>query len=133
MRTGPHRGPWGDAVHWYVDVLKKYATFSGRARRQEYWMFTLISVVISIVLMAVDAALGSMGAIGAVYSLAVLIPSLAVTVRRLHDTDRSGWWILIALIPLVGAIILLVFLASDSKPHDSAYGSNPKQAPLPAH
>jgi uncharacterized membrane protein YhaH (DUF805 family) len=116
-------------VHWYVDVLKKYATFSGRARRQEYWMFTLFSAIISTVLLIVDAVLGSMGLITMVYALGVFLPSLAVTVRRLHDTDRSGWWLLISLIPFVGTIILLVFLVSDSKPHDSAHGANPKLAP----
>ncbi|UGY90294.1 DUF805 domain-containing protein [Streptomyces gobiensis] len=116
-------------MHWYVDVLKKYAVFNGRARRQEYWMFALISLVISIVLTIVDAVLGT-GFIVGLYSLAVLLPSLAVGVRRLHDTDRSGWWLLIALIPLVGVIILLVFLASDSTPQENSYGPNPKQVPV---
>jgi uncharacterized membrane protein YhaH (DUF805 family) len=127
MRTGPI-AVLGGAVHWYVDVLKKYTVFSGRARRQEYWMFTLISVVISIVLLLIDKVLGT-NFIQMLYGLAVLLPSLAVGARRLHDTDRSGWWLLISLIPLVGVIILIVFLASDTKPHDNAYGPNPKQVP----
>ncbi|MGW4226533.1 DUF805 domain-containing protein [Streptomyces bauhiniae] len=115
-------------MHWYVDVLKKYAVFSGRARRQEYWMFVLFNLIISIVLAIVDAALDT-SILGIVYFLAVLIPALAVTVRRLHDTSRSGWWILISLIPLVGGIILLVFTVFDSKPETNEYGPNPKYAP----
>ncbi len=118
-------------MHWYVDVLKKYAMFSGRADRQEFWMFTLISFLISIVLAVVDAALGTSPLLGALYSLAVLLPSLAVGVRRLHDTDRTGWWLLIGLIPIVGEIVLLVFLASAGKPQDNAYGPNPQE--VPAH
>ncbi|MER7901141.1 DUF805 domain-containing protein [Streptomyces sp. NPDC096046] len=112
-------------MHWYVDVLKKYAVFSGRARRQEYWMFTLFSVIISVVLAIIDAVIGS-NILGLIYSLAVLLPSLGVAVRRLHDTGRSGWWILIALIPLVGAIVLIVFLASEGKQEPNKYGPNPK-------
>jgi uncharacterized membrane protein YhaH (DUF805 family) len=115
-------------VHWYIDVLKKYAVFSGRARRQEYWMFVLFSVIISIVLPIVDFALGA-GILTLTYELAALIPSLAVTVRRLHDTARSGWWILIGLIPLVGWIILIAFLATEGKPEENAHGPNPKLAP----
>ncbi|MFF9360870.1 MULTISPECIES: DUF805 domain-containing protein [Streptomyces] len=115
-------------MHWYVDVLKKYAVFSGRARRQEYWMFFLFNLIITIVLAIVDAALDTQ-VLQLVYGLAVLIPGLAVAVRRLHDTGRSGWWILISLIPLVGFIILLVFLASEGKPEANEYGPNPKYAP----
>ncbi|MET9510149.1 DUF805 domain-containing protein [Streptomyces flavidovirens] len=115
-------------MHWYIDVLKKYAAFSGRARRQEYWMFTLISSIIYIALMAIDISLLDTGVIAVIYELAVLLPSLAVSVRRLHDTGRSGWWLLIALVPLVGAIVLLVFLASDGKPEENEHGPNPKLA-----
>lgn len=115
-------------MHWYVDVLKKYAVFSGRARRQEYWMFFLFNVIISIVLAIIDGAMGS-NILGILYSLATLLPGLGVTVRRLHDTDRSGWWILIALIPLVGAIILIVFLATEGKSEPNQHGPNPKYAP----
>ena len=124
--------PWGGPMNWYLDVLKKYATFSGRARRKEYWMFVLFNAIAYIVLMVVDLATIGSGVLPLVYELAVLIPSLAVGVRRLHDTDRSGWWLLIALIPLVGAIILLVFLASDGKPEANQYGLNPKLAPAAA-
>lgn len=118
-------------MQWYLKVLTQYADFDGRARRTEFWMFTLVSAVISIVLSLVDGALGTNGAgfglLGGLYSLAVLIPSLAVSVRRLHDTDRSGWWVLIGLVPLVGAIVLIVFFATDGSPVVNAHGPNPKQ------
>ncbi|MEU9453789.1 DUF805 domain-containing protein [Streptomyces sp. NPDC048277] len=114
-------------MNWYVDVLKKYAVFSGRARRQEYWMFFLFNVIISIVLAVVGRVIG-FSALGALYSLAVFLPGLGVAVRRLHDIGRSGWAILIALIPLVGTIILIVWLASEGKPEENQYGPNPKYA-----
>ncbi|MFF7178403.1 DUF805 domain-containing protein [Streptomyces sp. NPDC008121] len=115
-------------MNWYLDVLKKYAVFSGRARRKEFWMFTLFSVLISIVLTIIDSMLG-IQLLSLIYSLAVLIPTLAVSIRRLHDTGRSGWWILIGLIPLVGAIILIVFYASEGNQTENAHGPNPKLAP----
>jgi uncharacterized membrane protein YhaH (DUF805 family) len=121
-------------MNWYLNVLKKYAVFSGRARRKEYWMFFLFNLIIGIILLAIDKMTGSinettgMGILETIYSLAVLIPAIAVAVRRLHDTDRSGWWLLIALIPLIGAIILLVFMVQDGKPGQNRYGPNPKEA-----
>ncbi len=121
-------------MNWYLEVLKKYAVFNGRARRKEYWYFFLFNIIISIVLGIIDAVTGSfsqefgMGLLGGIYMLAVLIPGIAVSVRRLHDTNRSGWWLLISLIPLIGAIVLIVFLASDSKPEENQYGVNPKLA-----
>ena len=113
-------------MNWYIGCWKKFADFNGRARRQEYWMFALFNFIASVVLQVVDGILGTAGALAGLYSLAVLIPSLAVTARRLHDTDRSGWMMLISLIPLVGAIVLLVFLCSDSKPGENRFGANPK-------
>ncbi|MFE1307643.1 DUF805 domain-containing protein [Streptomyces sp. NPDC058755] len=115
-------------MHWYVDVLKKYAVFSGRARRQEFWMFFLFNLIVSIVLTVVGNAIDS-NILSVIYALAVLLPYLGVAVRRLHDTGRSGWWILIALIPLVGTIILIVFLATEGKSEPNQYGPNPKYAP----
>ncbi len=121
-------------MNWYLDVLKKYAVFSGRARRKEYWMFMLFNFLIGVVLSFIDGATGSldaesgMGLLGGIYSLAVLLPALAVTVRRLHDTNRTGWWVLIGLIPVVGFIVLLVFLVSAGKPEANQYGANPKFA-----
>ena len=121
-------------MNWYLEVLKKYAVFNGRARRKEYWYFFLFNIIIQIVIMIVGGATGSlspdagMGLLGGIYMLAVLIPSIAVGVRRLHDINRSGWWLLISLIPLIGVIVLIVFLASDSKPERNQYGENSKQA-----
>ncbi|MFC5799867.1 DUF805 domain-containing protein [Streptomyces formicae] len=115
-------------MNWYLEVLKKYAVFSGRARRKEYWMFTLFHVIALIVLMIVDFAAGTTPLIYGLYALATFLPSLGVTVRRLHDTDRSGWFIFIGAIPLVGFIILLVFLAGEGKPAENKHGANPKFA-----
>ena len=123
----------GFAMNWYIEVLKKYAVFNGRARRKEYWYFVLFHMIISIVLGVIDGLTGSfsgevgLGLLGAIYALAVLIPSIAVIVRRLHDTDRSGWWILISLIPLIGTIVLIVFLVLDSTPGANRFGENPKE------
>jgi uncharacterized membrane protein YhaH (DUF805 family) len=112
-------------VNWYLAVLKKYATFSGRARRQEFWMFALINFVIAVILSALDMALG-IGLLSGLYALGVLIPSIAVGARRLHDTGRTGWWQLIALIPFIGVIVLIIFFVMDSNPGDNQYGPNPK-------
>ena len=115
-------------MNWYLGCWKKYVEFSGRARRQEYWMFVLFNILASVAMAVVDGILGTCGALGGLYSLAVLLPSLAVTFRRLHDTDRSGWWLLICLIPLAGAIVFLVFLCLDSQPGANRFGPNPKGA-----
>ncbi len=114
-------------MNWYLAVLKKFAEFSGRARRKEYWMFVLINLIISLVLTGLDVAL-NIGLLSGLYSLAILVPSLAVGVRRLHDINKSGWSLLIGLIPLVGFIILILWLAKDSDPGDNTYGPNPKAA-----
>jgi uncharacterized membrane protein YhaH (DUF805 family) len=121
-------------MNWYLQALKKYADFSGRARRREYWFFVLFNIIICVVLSVCDVFVGtysaaaSVGILSGIYTLAVLIPGIAVTVRRLHDTGRSGWWILIALVPIVGWIVLLVFMLIDSQPGQNAYGSSPKAA-----
>ena len=125
-------------MNWYIEVLKKYAVFSGRARRKEYWFFCLFNIIISIALSIIDIfVLGAdpvegIGILSTIYTLGIVIPSLAVSVRRLHDTDRTGWWLLIAIIPLIGFIVLLVFMLLDSTPGENKYGSNPKEAPAPA-
>ena len=118
-------------MNYYIDVLKKYAVFNGRASRMEYWMFVLISFIISIILSIVDNAIHS-PMLESIYGLAVFVPSIAVGVRRLHDTGKSGWWLLIALIPVVGAIVLIVFFILDSQPGDNAYSTNPMAAPYQA-
>lgn len=114
-------------MHWYLEVLKKYAVFSGRARRREYWMFFLVNFIVGLVLAVIGRVL-DLEILQYLYSLAVLLPGLGVAVRRLHDTGRSGWWLLISLVPLIGAIVLLVFLVSDSQPDTNQYGPNPKTA-----
>jgi uncharacterized membrane protein YhaH (DUF805 family) len=106
--------------------LSKYATFSGRARRSEFWWFTLALILVYIVAGIIDAAIGNQ-ILEFVVLLATIVPSLAVTMRRLHDTGRSGWWILIGLIPIVGGIILLVFECGDSQPGTNQYGPSPKE------
>jgi uncharacterized membrane protein YhaH (DUF805 family) len=122
-----------DRMHWYLDVLKKYAVFSGRARRKEYWMFVLFNLIVAWVLLAIDYLIGTdygrgNGVLYTVYSVAVFLPSLAVFVRRLHDTGRSGWWFFIGFVPLVGWIILLVFMVLDGQSSANQYGENPKLA-----
>lgn len=115
-------------MNWYLTCLKEhYADFKGRARRKEYWMFVLFNVIVSWVL-AILGGLIKCPWIGYLYTLAVLVPGLAVVVRRLHDTGRSGWWILIGLVPLIGAIWLLVLLCLDSQPEANNWGENPKKA-----
>lgn len=107
-------------MDYFIGALKKYADFNGRARRKEYWMFVLIYMVINIVL----AVLG-MDVISMIVGLALLVPSISIGARRLHDTGRSGWWQLIYFVPLIGLIVMIVFLVQDS--HDeNDYGVNPK-------
>ncbi|WP_247749566.1 DUF805 domain-containing protein [Pseudoalteromonas viridis] len=117
----------------YLSALKKYAVFNGRARRKEYWLFMLCNIIVTIVLGLVDMTLGlyseesGFGLLSGLYALAVIIPSIALSIRRLHDTGRSGWWILISLVPVIGPLVLLVFYVMDSTPGDNDYGPNPKE------
>jgi uncharacterized membrane protein YhaH (DUF805 family) len=119
-------------MNWYLQVLKKYAVFSGRARRKEYWMFVLFNIIFAIVAIIFDNILGTAienvgyGLFYILYSLAIIIPAIAVGVRRLHDTEKSGWWLLISLIPLIGAIWLIVLLATAGTAGENKYGADPK-------
>lgn len=141
-------------MNYYLDVLRKYAVFGGRARRREYWFFALFNLIASAVLGLLDNLLGTpmipladfalplgmtgpgsaavpedvftIGLLSLLYGLAVFIPGLAVTVRRLHDVGRSGWWLLLAFVPVVGGIVLFVFTLIDSQPGENRYGPNPK-------
>ena len=127
-------------VEWYFMVWKRYAQFSGRARRKEYWFFTLFNMLISLgmmvpfgILLFALAYYKGLVALAfllvipfQLYCLASFLPSLAVTVRRLHDTGRSGWWYFIAFVPFVGPVVLLIFTATDSEPGPNIYGPNPK-------
>ncbi|MEU4389498.1 DUF805 domain-containing protein [Kribbella sp. NPDC023855] len=116
-----------------MDPLKKYAQFSGRARRKEFWMFVLFSWIISMVIGIVDRILGTTnstgnGLLGTIFSLAILIPSLAVAARRLHDTNRSALWLLLIFAIVIGWIVLIVFYAQEGNAGDNQYGPDPKAA-----
>jgi len=119
-------------VNWYLQALKKYTVFTGRSRRKEYWFFVLFNILVSMAFAVVDYFTGTysasygMGLLGGLYALGVFLPAIAVTIRRLHDTDRSGWWILIVLVPIIGGIWLLVLMLFDSQPGDNKYGPSPK-------
>jgi len=118
-------------MDWYLKVLKNYVGFEGRARRKEYWMFTLFNIIVSFVLGIIDGLGGLMtesgiGMLGLLYTLAVLLPSIAVGVRRLHDIDKSGWWLLLVFIPLIGAIVLLVFAVMEGTRGSNRFGEDPK-------
>ena len=121
-------------MNWYLECLRKYGVFGGRARRKEYWYFVLFNIIISIVLSIIDVVTGSfsaeagIGLLGGIYALALLIPAVAVTVRRLHDTDHSAWWFLMALVPIIGAVVLFVFAVQDSNAGENKYGPSPKAA-----
>jgi uncharacterized membrane protein YhaH (DUF805 family) len=124
-------------MNWYLKVLNQYSDFNSRARRKEYWMFALLNLIISLAIVGIDNALGlsfnytgnisGSGVFNLLYNLLILIPSLAVAVRRLHDIGKSGWMLLIGLIPLVGAIWLLILLLKDSEARENKYGANPKK------
>ena len=114
-------------MDWYLMALKKYADFKGRSQRKEYWMFTLFNLLAFFVLSVAGGMLGDQAELlTGIYSLGVLLPSVAVTVRRLHDIGRSGWWALLMVVPVVGALILVVFALQDSQPEANEYGANPK-------
>ena len=120
------------SMYWYFKVLRDYALFSGRARRKEYWMFTLFNVIFITIASLLDTLLfgihiDGIGPLYVIYALGVFIPSLAVLVRRLHDVGKSGWWILIIFIPIVGAVWLFILTLLDSQPGENEYGSNPKE------
>ena len=106
--------------------LKDYAKFDGRSRRAEYWQFLLFYVIAGFVLGGVDAVIGAGGTLSGLFALGMLIPTLAVLVRRLHDTNRSGWWFLLAFLPVIGQIWLFVLLVLDSHPGANRFGPNPK-------
>jgi len=114
-------------MEWYLKALRQYADFEGRARRKEYWMFTLFNLIFAILAVVIDGLIGTGAIIYLLYVLGTLIPNLSVSVRRLHDVGKSGWMYLVALIPLVGFIWLLVLLTTDSQPGDNEYGPNPKE------
>lgn len=121
-------------MEWYLKCWRQYADFSGRARRKEYWMFVLFNFIFALSAMIFDNILGltigelPYGVIYLLYILAVFVPGLAVSVRRMHDIGKSGWMILIGLIPIIGSIWLLILCCFDSQPGENRYGVNPKEA-----
>ncbi|WP_103070482.1 DUF805 domain-containing protein [Aquimarina sediminis] len=118
-------------MDWYIEVLRKYANFTGRARRKEYWLFSLFNTLFTIIIMILDHRLNTYisdgnGLLSCLYSLFIFIPSLAVLVRRLHDIGKSGWWFLISLVPIFGVFYLLYLLTIASDPEDNQYGIHSK-------
>lgn len=111
-------------LDWFKKALRNYTNFSGRARRKEYWYFVLVQMGLIIVAMILDAIIfnSETGLFYIVVALGLFLPGLAVTIRRLHDTSRSGWWFLLSILPLIGSIVLLVFLASDTKLETNQWG-----------
>ena len=137
--TGSPTSGWAEHQHkerdmnWYLEVWRKYAVFQGRAERQEYWYFILFHILVTIGLMIIDGITGTLGAAGmgvltTLYSLAIMIPGIAVAVRRLHDTDRTGWWVLLGFIPVIGGTILVVLLVFDGTRGENRYGPDPRDA-----
>jgi len=108
----------------FIDGFKNFANFSDRARRKQYWMFVLFNFLIAMAIAIVEGFLGTFF-MYPLFVLVMLVPSISIATRRLHDTGRSGWWQLISFVPLIGIIVLLVFLVQDSK-EDNEYGPNPK-------
>ena len=119
-------------MEYYIKALKQYVDFKGRARRKEYWMFFLFNMIFAIIAMVLDNVLGlanpmvGYGAIYGIYALATFLPGLALGVRRLHDVGKSGWMMFIALIPLIGAIWLIVLICTNGESGDNKYGADPK-------
>ena len=120
-------------MEWYLKVLRQFTDFEGRARRKEYWMYTLVNAIFLLIAITLDNVLGLanedyfIGPIYMVYALAVILPGLAVSVRRLHDVGKSGWMILISFIPIIGGIWLLILFVTDGQVGENEYGLNPKE------
>ena len=119
---------------YFLNVIKQhYVDFAGRASRSQFWYFTLFSFLISLAISVVTGIIGSVlntgifSLLGVLYSLAIMVPSVCLGIRRLHDTGKSGWWYLISLVPFVGFIILIVFWVMDSEADRNQYGPNPKR------
>ncbi len=130
-------------MEWFIKVLRNYAVFDGRARRKEFWMFVLFNIIIGIVISIIDNILGTtykvdsflgantikIGILNSIYSLGLLIPSIAVSIRRLHDLGKSGWYYLLVFIPLIGSIWLIILFATQGNSGENAFGPDPKEDP----
>ena len=120
-------------MKWFFVVLKKYAVFAGRAQRREFWCFGLVACIVALALLAIDIATDTydrevrLGLLSGIFVLAILLPSIAVGVRRLHDMGKSGWWWLISLIPFIGSIVLLIMCAQSGESGSNQYGPDPRR------
>ena len=115
-------------MNWYLKAMKQYVDFSGRARRKEYWMYFLVYFLITLVCGVVEGVRSMPGTLTTIVALVHLLPSLGVTARRLHDTNRSAWWMLVSFIPVIGWLVLLYFMVNAGDAQDNRFGSNPKTA-----
>lgn len=113
-------------MYWYTQVLSRYADFTGRARRKEYWMFTLVNLLIMLALVIIQEAAGITPLLTGLYSIAVVVPTLAVGVRRMHDTGRSGWFMLVSFVPVLGVFLFAILAALDSEAGTNDFGPSPK-------
>lgn len=121
-------------ISYYLLAFKKYAIFTGRSQRAEYWFFLLFNVIFTVILTLIDIAINNatsdfdenFGILSLIYLVIILVPSIAVSIRRLHDTDHSGWWISVYLIPILGPVIFVFFAIQDSDREENQYGVNPK-------
>ncbi len=121
-------------MYWFIKAMKQYADFKGRAQRAEYWYFSLFYILIYIAALFIDELLGTKsrhkdgtGLFVFLTVLALLVPALAVSARRMHDIGKSGWWLLISLIPIIGSLMFLAFAVRDSEPGTNRFGASPKQ------
>ena len=114
-------------MNYFLEALKKYSTFSGRARRKEYWMYVLFYTIFAFAAFIIDGILGTSRIISGIYGLAFVVPTIAVAVRRLHDLGKSGFWYFISFIPLIGGIWMLVLMCLDGQQGENQYGLNPKE------
>jgi uncharacterized membrane protein YhaH (DUF805 family) len=118
-----------EPINWFMKVVTQhYFDFNGRARRAEFWWYVLVVVIIAVILNVIDSIIHLGGILGGLFTLAMLLPNLGVAVRRLHDINRSGWWILIAFVPIVGAILLIYWYAQPGAAGANQYGPDPKSA-----
>ncbi|HBW4676030.1 TPA: DUF805 domain-containing protein [Klebsiella pneumoniae] len=118
-------------MDWYLKVLKNYIGFGGRARRKEYWIFILVNLILTGVLSIIDKMLGwqragGEGILTTIYGVLVFLPWWAVQFRRLHDTDRSAWWLLLLLIPVIGWLVILIFNCQRGTEGNNRFGPDPK-------
>ncbi|HCD7551670.1 TPA: DUF805 domain-containing protein [Citrobacter farmeri] len=119
-------------MDWYINVLRNYVGFGGRARRKEFWMFILVNIIFAFVLGVLDKMFGwqragGEGILTTIYAILVFLPSWAVQFRRLHDTDRTAWWLLLLIIPVIGWLVIILFSCQDGTPGENRFGPDPKQ------